>query len=114
MDSSLRKKFSERLSAPPDPPLEATRNFLHSYIPDEDSLEAVRRSIRRMAGINKRTLYAGLAGIEGLLAHPPDKPGVLSHLVAYDANWVLDDPSDAGAAAWLKQLAEILREELGA
>ncbi len=33
-------------------------------------------------------------------------------LIAYDANWQIDDPSDTGAARWLADLAQMLREEL--
>jgi hypothetical protein len=44
----------------------------------------------------------------------PLPEGTVSRLVAVNANWVLDDPSDQGARAWLEELAKMLREELAA
>ncbi|NMO50898.1 hypothetical protein HH310_06785 [Actinoplanes sp. TBRC 11911] len=38
---------------------------------------------------------------------PPD---TLARLVGWDGNWVLADPSDAGAAQFLSDLARMLRE----
>jgi hypothetical protein len=100
------------LNKPPAPPLEATREFLVSYCLDEPTLESLRASVRYMASVNTRTLRAGLAGIEGLLANPPSEERVLVRLVEYDAAKVLDDPTDAGAKAWLERIARIVREEL--
>ena len=100
------------LNRPPDPPLEATRKFLQSYVLDEQSRQSLRAQVRYIAGINTRTLREGLAGIEGLLANPPAEEGVLARLAACDAGKVLDDPSDAGAKAWLQEIAGMLREEL--
>ena len=112
MGEDTRERLGRVLNAPPDPPLEATRKFLQSYCADEDSLETIRAAVRRMAAINRRTLVVGLEGIDSLLENPV-KEGVLAQLVAYDAGWVLDDPSDAGARAWLKDVAQMVREELG-
>jgi hypothetical protein len=53
-----------------------------------------------------------LAGIEALLASSSNEPGVLADLVAWDANWVLDDPSDEGAKRFLREVAEMIREVL--
>jgi len=39
---------------------------------------------------------------------PPPESG------AGDANWVLDDPSDAGALAFLREVAQMLREVIAA
>ena len=108
----LRERFRARLNAPPPPPLEATRMFLSRYVEDALTLEEVRQHARRMAGVNTRTLEQGLAGIEALLADPPP-PGALARLVANEGNWVLDDPtSDVAAAAFLRQLADLVRDVL--
>jgi hypothetical protein len=65
-----------------------------------------------MLAVNPRTVLAGLAGIEGLLVNPPSEDRTLLSLVAYDANWVLNDRSDEGAKVWLQGIAQLLREEL--
>ena len=75
-------------------------------------MESLRAQVRYMAGVNTRTLKAGLAGIEGLLANPSIEEGVLASLAARDAGKFLADPSDAGAKAWLQEIAWMLREEL--
>ena len=111
MSEEVREKLLRGLNSRADPPVEATRKFVQNYCADEDSLESIRSRIRRMTAVNKRTLLAGLAGIEGLLANPPQE-GVLARLVATDAGWVLDDPSDSGAREWLKGIGQMLREEL--
>lgn len=36
-----------------------------------------------------------------------------AHLVAWEVNWVLDDPSDEGAKNWLQEIAEMIRQSLG-
>lgn len=102
-----------KLHAPPDPPLEATRNFVHHFFSD-DSWEEAREDIARRSVEYPRTVLAGLAGIEGLLANPPAEQAVLYNLVMWDANKGLDDdPTDEGAAAWLREVAEMVREVLG-
>jgi hypothetical protein len=42
--------------------------------------------------------------------HYPE--GTLARLVAWDGNRALDDPSDAGAKAYLGQLADVVRDVL--
>ncbi|WP_428266924.1 hypothetical protein [Haliangium sp.] len=113
MDDTLRDKFRARLNAPAEPPLKATRSFLQSYVADRETLAEVESEIAHMVTINPRTLHAGLAGIEGLIANPPAEEGTLSQLVAWEIGWVLDDPSDAGALSWLGELAKLLRKHLG-
>ena len=49
----------------------------------------------------------------GYLADPPGADGELARLVGWEGNWVLDDPSDAGAARFLRELAVMLREVIG-
>jgi hypothetical protein len=62
-----------------------------------------------MAKVNRETVRRDAVAIEALLADPPP-PGTLTRLVAWDGNWVLDDEtSDAAAAAWLADLASLIR-----
>lgn len=112
MDEQAREKWRAALNATPALPLEAARNFLQTYFSD-NSLPEARQQMNSMMTVNIRPLLAGLTGIEALLSNPPTEKGVLSHLVAYDANWVLDDPSDEGAKVWLREIAELIREVLG-
>nr|BFE76343.1 hypothetical protein GCM10020092_096440 [Actinoplanes digitatis] len=73
----------------------------------------------RSARISGGRRISAPCGITG--TWPPSKPswqsntppGTLARLVGWEANWVLDDPSDAGAARFLTDLAEMLREVIG-
>lgn len=111
MSDELRERLRARLHAPPDPPIEATRKFLQSFLSEASFFEDVRRDVADMLTVNARPILEGLAGIEGLLENPPEE-GELLMLVAYDANWVLEDRSAEGAKAWLRELGQVLREEL--
>lgn len=113
MKDEIKKKLLERLNAPPDPPLEATRKFLLTYCADRESMAEVESFVERMARQNNVTLIEGLSGIERLLADPPKEKGVLAQLVGWEVAWVLDDPSDDGVKDWLRELAEMLRRHLG-
>jgi hypothetical protein len=102
-------KLRARASQPAAPALEQVRSFLRGYIADSDGLDEVRAELVRMAEINRETVRRKAAAIEALLADPPP-PGTLATLVAIDGNWVLDDEtSDAAAAAWLNDLAALIR-----
>jgi hypothetical protein len=111
-EEELRAKFGAALNAPPAPPLEATKKFLSLYCDDADGMEEINQHIKRMSKVNTRTLEQGLAGIEGLLANPPDDD-VLIQLVAVDTGWVLDEVTGDAAKVWLGELAQMLREALG-
>jgi hypothetical protein len=109
----VRAMLQAKLNAAPALPLDAAARFLRSFFAD-DSWEEAKEAIAALAAINSRFILAGLAGIEGLLADPPDKQGVLYNLVMWDANTGLDhNPTDEGAKAWLKEVAEMVREVLG-
>jgi len=97
----------------PKPPLEAARKFLRAYIAESGSLDEVRSEIRQMLNLNPRNILAALNALESLLADPPAEKGTLSYLVAVDANWPLDDPSDAGAMIWMRELVATIRDTLG-
>ncbi|WP_199746532.1 hypothetical protein [Amycolatopsis sp. WAC 01416] len=101
-----------RMEEPRPPAIEHVRLFLLTTVADALSLDEVRADAARTARVNREPVRRDAVAIETLLAesHPP---GTLSVLVAWYANWVLtDDTSDADAAAWLADLASILREVL--
>lgn len=105
-------KLRARASQPPAPALDQVREFLRGYIADSDGIEDVRTELVRMAEVNRESVRRKAVAIEDLLAAPPP-PGTLATLVAVDGNWVLDDEtSDAAAAAWLSDLATLIREIL--
>lgn len=111
-EQRVRAMLQAKLNAPPDPPLEAARKFFNAFFSDEDWEEAKERLTKR-AALNPRSVLAGLVGVEGLLAYPPAESGVLFEMVAWDANWVLEDKTDDGAKAWMREVAEMVREVLG-
>ena len=51
--------------------------------------------------------------IEALLAEPTPS-GTLAELVALEANWGLEDTSDAAAAQWLADIARLIHGVLDA
>lgn len=108
----VRAMLQAKLNAPPDPPLEAAKKFFNAFFSDEDWEESKERLTKRVA-LNPHAVLAGLAGVEGLLADPPAEPGVLFEMVSWDANKPLEDPTDAGAKVWLREVAEMVREVLG-
>lgn len=106
----FRLLLEEERNAPP-PPLEVTQKFLRFHVSDAESLDEIRADAARTAAVNPRPIRAALRAIEALIADPP-RDGTLSWLVAGDANWVLDDPSDSGAIELLHQITEALRDAL--
>ena len=90
-------------------PLETVRRFLGGYVADAESLDEIRADLQELAQVNTRSIHRNLTAMEALLAQPPSPPGTLARLVGWEGNWVLDDPSDAGAAAFLRDLARLLR-----
>jgi hypothetical protein len=111
MSDDSRARLLARLAAPP--PLEATRSFLRRYVSDANGIEEIHQDIARMAAINPRTLVQAAEGIDALLANPP-AGGTLARIVAFDGNYVLDNPSDEGASAWLREMAGYLWNVLAA
>ncbi|MBB4962598.1 hypothetical protein [Micromonospora polyrhachis] len=92
-------------------PIEAVRSLLRGQVADASSLDEVRGGFRLMAKSTVRGLRRDLAAVEAVLSEPT-RPGELVELVEWDANWVLDEPTDAAAAAFLSQLADLLREAI--
>jgi hypothetical protein len=94
------------------PAIEVVRDFLGFKVADAESLDEIRDGLRQTARVSTRKLRRELAAFEAVLADPPKEPGALARMVAWEGNWVLDDPSDAGAARFLGDLAQTLRDVL--
>src|SRR5512138_3453926 len=115
MDSSLREQFLRRIrEMAAEPPLNTVRGFLGAQFSDADGFDEARRSLEVLAQTNIRSHQQDLWALEQVIAHPPVEPGALARLVAWDANWVLDDESDAGALQFLREVAQMLREVIEA
>jgi hypothetical protein len=108
LPESMRRR-AEELER--QPPLEKVRAFLGAYVNDMDSMDEVRANIWLTASSRTRWLKLDMQALDAVLAEP-QPPGVLAELVAWVANWRLDDPSDEGARAFLRQIADVLREVL--
>lgn len=93
------------------PPLEHVKRLLRFRVGAMGSFDEIRAEMRKTAAHATRRLMQELTHLDALLAQP-QPPGLLTHLVAYEANWVLDNPSDQASAAFLRQIADLLREVL--
>jgi microcystin degradation protein MlrC len=95
-----------------EPAIDVVRGFLGFKVADAENLDEIRADLRQTAQASTRKLRRELAAFEAVLADPPTVPGALARMVAWEGNWVLDDPSDAGAIRFLGDLAQILRDVL--
>lgn len=102
----LRSRAEERERRPL---LEKVRDFVGYFVNDMETLDEIRRGMEQVAASGTWGLKRDLAALDEFLA-APQPPGVLSQLVAWDANWVLDDESDEAAGEFLRQITEVLRE----
>lgn len=107
---SIRDKLVSRMNESP-PPIEASKKFLRSFFSDSLDLQEVYDEIKDLASQNPRSILRGLRGIEALLEEPSEN-GILSNLVAWEANYVLDDPSDIRARAWLEDVVRNTKQIL--
>jgi hypothetical protein len=89
-------------------PRETVAKFLRTYCADADGLEEVRAEVGRTVATNPASVRRFLDALAALLGEPPAE-GTLARLVAEDANWGLEDASDAGARAWLEALGGLVR-----
>ncbi|MBL7256210.1 hypothetical protein [Paractinoplanes lichenicola] len=107
----LRARLAER-EARSD--LEKVRSLLQGYVEDSDGIDEIRNGLARTARRNTHFLRQELAAVESLLtAELPS--GTLFRLVAVNGGWDLDhDPTDAGAAVFLRELAGWVREAIDA
>ncbi|MEU4215714.1 hypothetical protein [Actinoplanes sp. NPDC026623] len=94
------------------PALETVRDFLGANVADAENFDEIRADQLQLAQVSTRAIRRDLAALEALLADPPSSPGSLARLVGWEGNWVLDDPSDAAAAQFLRDLATVLRNVL--
>ena len=95
-----------------EPAIDIVSDFLGFKVADAEDLDEIRAGLRQTAQVSIRKLRRELAAFEAVLADPPAVPGALARMVAREGNWVLDDPSDAAAATFLGDLAQMLREIL--
>ncbi|WP_199513864.1 hypothetical protein [Nucisporomicrobium flavum] len=109
MPASLRARMAEKQSRPP---LEKVRSLLRSHVADTDGWVEVRDELRMTLQHSAWPLREGLEAIDAVLA--AELPaGTLLRMVAGDAGWPLDDdPTDAGAAEFLRELSELIRSLL--
>ena len=91
--------------------LEQTRALLRHHVSDADSMAEVRDSFRYNARHDPRRVRGQLRSLEAVLA-TPQLADALPRLVGWDANWALDDVSTEAAAAWLHDLADLIRSAL--
>ncbi|GAA0569887.1 hypothetical protein GCM10010172_62910 [Paractinoplanes ferrugineus] len=103
----LRRAVEERLARPP---METASRFLGAHFNDAETLPEARAGLERLAQTNIRVHQEALRALEAVIADPPSEPNAVARLVAWDANWGLDDESDAGALAFLRTVAQMLRE----
>jgi hypothetical protein len=104
----MRRRMAEKRT---DSPLAQVRDFLQSFFGDAMSLAEVQATLRMLASTNTRSIHLALSAIEQVVADPMME-SELARLVGWDGNWVLEDPSNAGAKAFLQQVAGMLREVL--
>jgi hypothetical protein len=91
------------------PPLETLETFLATEFGDALSFEEVRTGLEQLAQVSILSHRRVLRALDAVIADPP-MDGTLAHLVGWEGNWVLDDPSDAGALQFLRDVADMLRE----
>ncbi|MDQ0366560.1 hypothetical protein [Catenuloplanes indicus] len=107
--SALPEPMRARLAAKNAmPPMEVLREFLMGDVADF-SLDEVRDNLAEIARGSTRSHERALAAIEAVLTDPPPA-GELLHLVSWYANRALRDKTDAGAAGFLREVADILRD----
>ncbi len=105
LPESLRRRIAE---VDAQPALETVRSFLGGFVSDAESLDELRASLLRVAATSTRAHRRYLGAIDVVLAQP-HAPRAMLELVEGYGNWPLDDPTDAAATDFLRQLTGILR-----
>jgi len=106
LPESLRARIAERSALSP---IDKVRKLLHGYVADAEDFGEIRANLLHTARTNDFFLRQYLDALESILVEP-QPPGTLLHLVEGDANWGIDDDqTDAGAAVFLRKVAELLR-----
>ncbi|XVU27042.1 hypothetical protein ACQPZJ_08375 [Actinoplanes sp. CA-054009] len=89
--------------------VEKVRSLLLGHVADTDGIDEVRAQLRMTATHTTTYLRQDLDAIDAVLTEPLPQ-NTLLHLVAGDGGWPLDDdPTDAGASAFLRDLAGMIR-----
>jgi hypothetical protein len=89
-------------------PAEQVREFMRAHFSDADGIDEVLRDLRTVSP-GQFGLTKDLQALEELLSGPVPE-GLLAEIVAWDGNWALADPSDAGARAFLREVTAMVRQ----
>ncbi|MBU2669841.1 hypothetical protein KOI35_40660 [Actinoplanes bogorensis] len=93
-------------------PVEKVGWLLRAHVADTDGPAEIREELGMTARHSARSLNQALEAIDTLLTHE-QPPNTLLYLVAGDGGRPLDDdPTDRGAAAYLRELAVMVREAI--
>ena len=111
LPEAMRARIAERTALPP---IEKVRALLHGYVSDAEAFDEIRQELQSTARTNTFFLSQYLAALETVLSEP-QPPGTLLRLVEGDGNWGIDhDQTDAGAAVFLGEIAQMLRDVITA
>ena len=89
-------------------PVEWIGWLLRGHVADTEGEEEIRDELSMTAQHSTQSLRRALTAVDVLLTEE-QPPGTLLYLVADDGSRSLDDPTDRGAAVFLRQLAEWTR-----
>ena len=85
-------------------PVEWVGWLLRGHVADTEGEEEIRDELSMTAQHSTQSLRRALTAVDVLLTEE-QPPGTLLYLVADDGSRSLDDPTDRGAAVFLRQLA---------
>jgi len=112
-DDDVRERLrQDRQRHDNTPALDVVRQYLQAHCADAEGFEEIRRDAVRMNSINPRPVQRASRALDAVLADPPEDLS-FNWLVAQDANWALDDPSEENSKAFLADIAAMLHEVLG-
>lgn len=115
----VRARFAERVEAIREdaltiPDRDAVRNVLTEYVRDSCTVDEVRDDIRHSASFSRFgawRLRQALLSFESFMADPP-LDGTMMWLVAGYGDWEIDGASEEDYAGFLREVLQILREEV--
>ena len=108
---SLPESFRRRLAeTEQQDPLHQVRELLSEFA-DAESFEEVEARFRQLATVTTLGIVTDLRALETVLSGPIE-PGLPTRLVAWDANWVLDEANDENSLEFLRKAADMLRAVL--
>jgi len=103
LPENLRNKLKARRLKSSESPVEDAQAFLRRYWGDESRLDAIRDDMKKTIALSPNTIIRGIKAIEKLINEPPAEE-VLLNLVIWDANHVLENPTEESAKAWLQSI----------